>query len=92
MLGNTKKQEHRLSPSLSFPPLDESLSEGILQIYFHRAVSANLLYGFEPLHVQNTSRRGGTRCRGSAEHLGRLEEDVWRDRDPERLGSLEVDG
>ena len=35
-------------------------------------LSATLLYGFDPVNLQNTSCRGGARRRGSAEHLVRL--------------------
>jgi hypothetical protein len=54
-------------------------------------ISANLLYGFDPLNVQNTSRRGGARRRESLEYLGRLEEDGWGNGDPKGLGRLQVD-
>jgi hypothetical protein len=52
---------------------------------------ATLLYGFDPFNVQNTSRRGGARRRGSLEHLGRLEEEGWGNGDPKGLGRLQVD-
>ena len=33
---------------------------------------ANLLHGFERLHLQNESRCGGTKCRGSPDHFIRI--------------------
>jgi hypothetical protein len=42
-------------------------------------VSVNHVHGFERFNLQNTSRRGGVRRRGSADHLGGLEEDGWGD-------------
>src|SRR4030095_9154022 len=41
----------------------------------HGGVSTNLLHGFGRFNLQNASRRGGSRCRGSADHLSRLEEE-----------------
>ena len=52
-------------------------------------VSANRLHGFGRFNLQNTACRGGSRCRSSAEHLGRLEEEGWGDRQPEGLGGLQ---
>jgi hypothetical protein len=40
-----------------------------------RGVAANHLHGCERFHLQNESRGAGARCRGSADHLGCLEED-----------------
>jgi hypothetical protein len=49
-----------------------------LTIFLLLGVSADLLHGFGRFNLQNTSRRGGPKCRGSADHLGRLEEKGWR--------------
>jgi hypothetical protein len=54
-------------------------------------VSANLLYGFEQFHVQKTSRHAGIGPCGSANHLGRLEEEGGRNRQTELLGRFEID-
>jgi hypothetical protein len=53
--------------------------------------SVNLLHGCEPLNLQNESRRGGTRCHGLPNHLVRLEEERWRDREAQGLRGPEVD-
>jgi hypothetical protein len=52
---------------------------------------ANLLRGCEPFHLHDISRHAGIRPRGSADHLGGLEEEGWGNGQPERLGGLEVD-
>jgi hypothetical protein len=56
-----------------------------------RGVSANLLYGFAPFILQNTSRGGGIRPRGSAEHLVGLEEQRRGNGQAKLLRGLEVD-
>jgi hypothetical protein len=53
-------------------------------------VSANLLHGCEPFHLHNASRAGGIRPRGSAHHLGRLEEERWGNGEAQRLGGLQI--
>jgi hypothetical protein len=54
-------------------------------------VFAIYLHGFGRFNLQNTSCRGGTRCRGSADDLGRMEENGWGDREAEGVGGREVD-
>jgi hypothetical protein len=41
--------------------------------------------------LQSESRREGVRCRVSADHLGRLEEQRRRDGEAQGLGGLKVD-
>jgi hypothetical protein len=54
-------------------------------------ISANRLYGFERFNLQNRSCGGGTRGRGSADDLGRLEEEGWRNGQAQGLGCFEMD-
>jgi hypothetical protein len=54
-------------------------------------VSANLLYGFGHIILQNTFRRDATRRRDLPEHFGRLEEERRGNGEAQRLGGLEVD-
>jgi hypothetical protein len=42
-------------------------------------------------NLQNTSRPRGAMRRGLPDHLGRLEEEGWRNRQTELLGRLEID-
>ena len=41
--------------------------------------------------LQHTSRGGCARRRSSADHLGRLEEEGWRNRQTELLGRVKID-
>ena len=58
----------------------------------HGGVSANGLHRCGRFSLQNTSRRGSAKCCGSADDLVGLEEDGWRNREPQGLDGLEVDG
>jgi hypothetical protein len=49
------------------------------------AVSANLLYGFDPFNLQNTSPREDIRHHDSANDLGGLDEEGRRDGEAQRL-------
>jgi hypothetical protein len=55
------------------------------------AVSADPLHGCEPFNLQNKFCRGDIRPCGSADHLGRLEEERRGDGEAQFFGGLEVE-
>jgi hypothetical protein len=93
----TQDQRKGLTASRSFGRLltrPEPIKESLLQ-FVGRAgenvVSADGVHGFERFNVQNISRGRGIRPRRSADDLGGLEEDNRRNREPQRLGGLQID-
>ena len=93
---NGHKTSKRLSPKLTMtqPPLHPCGMKPTVsgpQVCAN-AVSANHVHGFGRFNLQYTSRRGGVRRGGSADHLGGLEQECRWNREAEGLGGFEVDG